>query len=242
MEKCEILETIKRLANQNGGKPPGQKLFRSETGLGESQWRPKYWLRWGDALIEAGYSPNNFNSKYVDEVLIGKLIEISRELGRFPIEGELSRRRTTDPSFPSRRAFKTFGDKTTRAKRVYDYCYAHKDFDDVIPMCLEVISSLQNPIESDSTGSDRFGFVYLVRHGSRREYKIGRTNNLLRREGEIGIELPERVTPVHTIKTDDSAGVERYWHQRFADKRKNGEWFELTAQDVQAFKRWKRIF
>ena len=64
----------------------------------------------------------------------------------------------------------------------------------------------------------------------------------MRREGELGIQLPERLQPVHYIKTDDPVGIENYWHAPFASKRKEGEWFALTAQDVRAFKRWKRIY
>jgi hypothetical protein len=51
-------------------------------------------------------------------------------------------------------------------------------------------------------------YLYMLKHGSRREYKIGRTNNRLRREGAIGIELPEKIEPIHVIETDDPAGVE----------------------------------
>jgi len=81
------------------------------------------------------------------------------------------------------------------------------------------------------------GFVYLLQSG--RHYKIGRTNALGRREREPAIQLPEKAKAVHSIETDDPVGIETYWHKRFEALRKNGEWFELGADELRAFKRRK---
>jgi hypothetical protein len=236
MTKTDILDLIRRMATLNGGKAPGSQLFASETGLRKSDWYPKLWVRWGDAVREAGLQPNSFVVAPPEEELICRYITLIRKLGRFPIESDL---RLT----PNLRGLARLGNKRERARKVLDYCRSRIGFEDVIPTCEAIISVDKRPAESMSSTSSRgLGYVYLLKHGSRAEYKIGRTTNLLRRQGEIGIELPEEVHPVHSIQTDDPSGIEAYWHRRFANRRKRGEWFDLTLDDVQAFKRWKRIY
>ena len=81
------------------------------------------------------------------------------------------------------------------------------------------------------------GFVYLIKSG--RYYKIGRSNAASRREYELALQMPEKAIKLHEIRTDDPPGIEAYWHNRFAAKRRGGEWFDLDAADVNAFKRRK---
>nr|WP_314900049.1 GIY-YIG nuclease family protein [uncultured Deefgea sp.] len=149
-----------------------------------------------------------------------------------------------DDDFPSHDAFNKLGKKTERITLLLDFCNKNNQFSDVCfflpklpPQQLDGIADSKTDSESKAKG-----YVYLLQHGTRYEYKIGRTNNPIRREGELTIELPEKLIPIHWIETDDPAGIEKYWHSRFSKKRLNGEWFELSADDVRAFKRWKRIF
>jgi len=84
LDKNEIVGEIRRTAGENGGIPPGSARFAQLTGIREADWS-KHWLRWGDALIEAGFNPNKFNEAYSDEYLLEKLAGLVKELQHFPI-------------------------------------------------------------------------------------------------------------------------------------------------------------
>lgn len=241
MKKSTIIDEIKRISQLNNGKPPGVAKFITETGIKKSKWYPNLWLRWGDALIEAGFAPNSKNVAYDKDYLVQKYIELIDHFGHLPLEGEIRVKKKTDSTLPSHSAFRKLGLKYERAQAVIDYSNKRFVKDNIIELCKDIIGkNLPQPdIEFDDYTI--IGYVYLIKHGSRNEYKIGKTLNPLRREGELKIQLPEKITPIHYIVTDDPSGIEAYWHKRFKDKRKEGEWFGLSKKDVNAFKKWKKI-
>jgi hypothetical protein len=242
MTKQEILEEIRRTAKANGGKALGRLRFASETGIGCHDWQ-RHWLRWNDAVREAGLQANRKSEAYSNDFLLQKLVQLTRLLQRVPVrDGDLRLASNNDSTFPSHSVFRRLGSKAQLVSRVIAYCESHSGYEDVSAVW-RAVAITEQPQAIDEAGSviTTVGYVYLLKHGSRREYKIGRTNNPIRREGELGIQFPEKSQPVHYIKTDDPAGVETYWHTRFASKRKEGEWFALTPDDVRAFKRWKRV-
>jgi hypothetical protein len=236
MDKQHILDEIIRTAKTNGGLPLGKGRFFTETGIRESDWFGKYWARWGDALLEAGLNPNKLQESYDEKFLIDKLISLIRELGRYPVTGDLRLKAKRDNTFPSHNVFNRIGKKAELARKVMIYCQEKVGYDDVIEICMPIAETIQSST-NNSEENIIYGFVYLIKSG--RFYKIGRTFAIGRREYELAIQLPEKVQTIHIIKTDDPIGIESYWHGRFQDRRKNGEWFELTNEDVHIFKRRK---
>lgn len=239
MDKSKILDSIKHFAESNAGRAPGRQAFERETGIKMSEWYPHHWLRWGDALIEAGLAPNKLQTAIDDDVLCEKLIQLTRELGHLPVEGELRIKAREDKSFPSHTVFSRLGGKQKRIDAVLLYCRQHPGHDDVLTFFESAVPAKEEGSKSESTNKIPKGFVYLMKSG--RHYKIGRTNSVGTRERQLAIKIPIPPQTIHSIETDDPVGVEAYWHRRFDSKRGEGEWFDLNPEDIQAFKRWKRI-
>ncbi len=238
MDKNYILAEIKRTAEKNHGQPLGKGRFYKETGIKECDWSGKYWVRWNDAVTEAGYKPNSKQGAYGDEWLLEKFIEFIRELGRFPVRNELRIKARNDSEFPSEKPLRKFGSNAELAAKIVEFCNDHSGYDDVVEVCMPLCNDHKiEDAKLQSDGEIEFGFVYLLKSG--RHYKIGRSNSTGRRKYELAIQLPDKAKLVHEIKTDDPAGIEAYWHNRFKDRRENGEWFKLTTADIAAFQRRK---
>ena len=238
MDQQYILEEIHRTAKANGGIPLGKRRFLMETGIRESDWIGKFWVKWSDAVREAGFEPNAKQMAFDEDWLLEKLAGLVRDLGHYPVSAELRMKAGEDPEFPSHNTFSRFGRKAQIASALVIWCESHLGREDVQAICAPLVVGVVSDEESaESDKTPELGYVYLLKSG--KYYKIGRSNAPGRREYELAIQLPEPVVIVHTIKTDDSAGIEKYWHQRFSERRKNGEWFELRREDVSAFRRRK---
>jgi hypothetical protein len=229
-----IIAEIRRLAAADGSAPPGRGTFERETGIRQAEWYGIYWARWGDALAEAGFSPNELRSKFDANLLMQKLAEASRHYGRVPTSGDFRMYRRTDPEFPSHSTIENhFPTKAALIVALRTWLSEQPQFEDVVALLPNGLVEQPSP----RVAKVRDGYVYLLQSGP--HYKIGRSDDIDRRMKEIRVALPDKSVVAHFITTDDPPGIEAYWHKRFADRRANGEWFKLTPADVLAFKRRK---
>lgn len=229
-----ILSEIRRLARDAGGKPPGKMVFTRLTGIQESAWSGRHWARWSDALAEAGLQANALQQRFSTADVLSLVIEGCRHYGRIPTVAEMKLYRRDNPSFPSKGTIAHhFPTRSALLQALADRTASDGSLAEVAAM-VEREKPPSAPAPDCRTALAE-GHVYLLKSGD--FYKVGRSDDLERRIKEVRVALPEAVTLVHAIRTDDPPGIEAYWHRRFAAQRRNGEWFSLTAADVSAFRR-----
>jgi hypothetical protein len=209
-------------------------MFQQETGIAESDWYGKLWLRWNDAVADAGLTPNEKQDRLPSDLVLDKYGEVCRHYGKPPSNAELRYYARETPGFISHNTFaKHFGSKSGVIAALRDRALERGE-DDLISILPHAKAS---PLvcEGARTSKEPEGWVYLLQSGN--HFKIGRSDALEKRVKQISIALPEKVKLIHAIRTDDAPGIEAYWHRRFGDRRANGEWFLLSPADVKAFKR-----
>lgn len=234
-----IVNEIRRLAEANESRAPSIRQFRNATRITDGTWLGKYWPKWSDAVHEAGLTTNQMQlgSDLSNEELLGFFAEACLHFRKTPSQAELRMYgNSRDGIFPNERTFsRRFGGKEQLIIALSRHATetGNVELTSVLP---ETSSSEKNQGIA-ATESVSEGWVYLLKSGD--FFKIGRSDELEKRIKQISVALPNKVELVHAIRTDDAAGIEGYWHRRFADRRANGEWFKLTAADVRVFKRRK---
>lgn len=84
--------------------------------------------------------------------------------------------------------------------------------------------------------------VYVIqalmpRKGAPYIVKIGRTGNISERLTRMRVESPVPLKLLGFIESSDDVKKEREFHDRFADHRIHGEWFEMTKATLGILKR-----
>lgn len=239
----EILNETRRLAKEKGGRAPSEKELDLNAGIKNYYWH-KYWTKITDLQKESGLPPNTFfKIPHQHDALCKKFVLLIRELGKWPTKAEIEVKHYKETNFPGSSIFyRNLGNIQDLANNIFEYAKKH-NYDDVIKICNSVIEQYKNDDDRVKKGERKeiHGWVYLIKHGRYNQYRIGHTTNILRRWKENKIELPEEPSHVHTIETVDPEGVEKYWLNRFASKKMNGDWFKLSPTDVKEFRGWKKI-
>ena len=207
------------MAEENGGQPPGQRVFEQETGITRGQWRA-----------------NSVTAELDPERVLDCYEEACRHFQHAPTSAEWQFFVRERPGFVGVHSFRrVFGDAAGVNAALRNRAVERGDAE-LLALLPEVEAS---PLSSSDPSTSKLpeGWVYLLQSGD--FFKIGRSDELEKRVKQISIALPDKVELVHAIRTDDPPGIEAYWHRRFADQRANGEWFKLSPADVRAFKRRK---
>lgn len=95
-DTTEILDAIRRCAEENGGRAVGKARFERLTGISEAQWAGRYWVRWSDAVAEAGSSAGAMTTALPDDVVLDALADLIAELGHYPVAAEFRMKQHRD--------------------------------------------------------------------------------------------------------------------------------------------------
>lgn len=103
---------------------------------------------------------------------------------------------------------------------------------------LQQINQKQNKKKSSKSKKKKKhkGVVYLLKIKGKEQYKIGVSTKFKKRYDKLSTLMPFKLETVNLIKSDDIYSLEEGLHNKFEDKRINGEWFELSSEDIKYIK------
>jgi hypothetical protein len=91
-------------------------------------------------------------------------------------------------------------------------------------------SNAKKPKEKDGS----YGYVYFIKEYHSNTTKIGRTINLPSRTNQFAAKLPFDWDYVRIVQCDNNVLLEESLHKNLIEKRVNGEWFDVDANEIDA--------
>lgn len=92
----------------------------------------------------------------------------------------------------------------------------------------------------------QYGYMYIIKNNDTNLYKIGTTflvrNRFKQLQTQTGCQLELIFLFAFENLYDENCKIaESYFHKYFKDKRKNGEWFDLSARDLVKIRAWSLL-
>jgi len=232
--KEEIIKAYK-LLRHNLQEPPSSKYFYKQSRISHTTLGRIYGQNpFSKLMEECGDAPRSF---FVPKSDFDSILEdyglLIRKLGRPPVLADWNQSGGVNSSVINRSHNTKW---TEMPDKFLEFAISKDEWHDVVVLLSSFKKSSFIKSNNDN-GPDlniQFEEIYLIKSG--KYYKIGKTKDFGLRGYQFKILLPEKPELVHKFKTDDPFGIEKYWHNRFANKRKNGEWFDLDNNDIKAFK------
>lgn len=237
MNREDVLAALKATTESNGGVPLTRGRFFRETGLTIEDLRRAGFPSHGELLRSVGHQPQPLQQAFSDDQLFEPLAQLTELKGHFPNHSERETERYRNKAFPSYEAFRRRTRTESLEHAVLMWCRSNGQYSKAAAILTALLAKEKKAIPTKAASALK-GYVYLLSSGKR--YKIGKESARGGRIAAASTWLIEQKW-LHHIETDDPAGVEAYWHNRFKDKQIAREWYKLTADDVAAFRRWAKI-
>ncbi len=79
--------------------------------------------------------------------------------------------------------------------------------------------------------------IYLIKNSEESHYKIGVSNNPMKRLSQLQTGCPSELILLETYQSEVSYEIEKVLHRWFSHLKKEGEWFDFSIVEEVEFKR-----
>lgn len=127
-----------------------------------------------------------------------------------------------------------------KLREILDYCLENISEEEIKRINEEKYNRMfnmrENKVINENIKKTKDGYVYIIKKNDENIVKIGMSKNYSERTKQISTKLPFEVETVKVFKTKDMYSLERKLHDIYKEKRLNGEWFELSNEDLEYIK------